>query len=257
MKSLEFAKIRTRKRIEIVEKNYFKCLTIHGSRFTIHDNRRNVLREEELIEQVVQEVIEKLKNSSQGSTMEIPVGVSNRHIHVTQDTLEQLFGKGYQLTKLRDLSQPGQFASQEIVALSGHKGVIEKVRILGPARKTDQVEISRTDTFILGIKDVPVRDSGDTKGTPGAAVIGPKGAVNLSEGVIIAKRHIHMSVEEAEKFQVKDKDIVKVKTKGPRSVWFHEVLVRVSENYALDFHLDTDEANAADVSTGQKVELMK
>ncbi|EGL83176.1 Propanediol utilization protein [Caldalkalibacillus thermarum TA2.A1] len=185
----------------------------------------------------------------------IPVGISNRHVHLSPEHLEQLFGKGYELTELKPLSQPGQFAAQETVTLVGPKGEIPKVRILGPARGHTQVEISKTDSYKLGVNP-PVRDSGDIEGTPGIKIIGPKGEVELDKGVIIASRHIHFHTSDAEKFGVKDGDRVRIRAGGERAVIFENVLCRVSDNYALDCHLDTDEGNAAGLKTGDYVELI-
>lgn len=176
--------------------------------------------------------------------IQVPVGVSNRHVHLTQEHLEKLFGPGYQLTHLRDLKQPGQFATNELVTVVGPKGAIEGVRVLGPLRKQTQVEISKTDCFKLGI-NAPVRESGVLQGTPGCVLVGPAGAVILDEGVIIAARHIHMHTDFAQEHNFKDKDIVKVVVNGEREVIFGKVIIRVSPNFALEFHVDTDEANAA------------
>jgi acetate kinase len=160
-----------------------------------------------------------------------------------------LFGAGKTMTPRSELSQPDQFAAVETVNLIGPKGRIERVRILGPARKESQVEISRTEQFKLGI-DPPVRDSGDLEGTPGITIEGDAGTVKLDKGVICAKRHIHISPEEALNLGLRDKDVVMVKVKGVRELIFGDVLVRVNPKYRLDMHLDTDEANAAQISTG-------
>lgn len=185
----------------------------------------------------------------------IPVGVSNRHIHLCQEHLEKLFGEGYKLTNMKDLMQTGEFAAQETVDIVGLRGAIEKVRILGPVRPQSQVEISLTDGFKLGIKTT-VRQSGKTAGTPGCIVIGPKGIVNLEEGVIIAEHHIHMSHTDAEKFNVSDGDMVSVHVDGLRKITFHNVLIRVKANFVLEFHVDTDEANASLLKTGDTVEIV-
>jgi acetate kinase len=153
------------------------------------------------------------------------------------------------MTPRSDLSQPGQFAAVETVNLIGPKGRIDHVRILGPVRKESQVEIARTEQFKLGI-EVPIRDSGDTEGTPGITIEGESGSVDLDKGVICAKRHIHISPEEALNLGLRDKDVVRVKVKGIRELIFGDVLVRVNPNYRLDMHLDTDEANAAQISAG-------
>jgi putative phosphotransacetylase len=186
----------------------------------------------------------------------IPVGVSNRHIHLSREHVNILFGEGYELTELKPLSQPGQFAANETVIIKGPKGEFPKVRILGPVRGKTQIEISKTDSFILGI-DAPVRMSGDIEGSPGLLVIGPKGQVQLEQGVIIAKRHVHFSPTEAERFGVVDKQKIRLKTIGERSLIFDEVIARVHPEYALDCHLDTDEANAAGLKNGDYVELLK
>jgi putative phosphotransacetylase len=186
----------------------------------------------------------------------VPVGISNRHVHVTQEDLELLFGPGYQLTLKKDLSQPGQFAAEETVNLIGPKGPIQKVRILGPVRPQTQVEISLTDSFALGVKP-PVRDSGDLSETPGITIEGPKGKIEIKEGVIIAQRHLHLHTTEAEELGLKDKEYISVKTEGPRSVVFENVLVRVSPKYAKDLHVDTDEANAAALKNGDLVTIIR
>ncbi|NLJ85590.1 MAG: phosphate propanoyltransferase [Firmicutes bacterium] len=186
----------------------------------------------------------------------VKVGISNRHLHLSKADLDKLFGTGYQLTNIKDLSQPGQFAADETVTLVGPKGVIQRVRVLGPTRNQTQVEISRTDAFALGVKP-PVRDSGDHEGSSGqVTVVGPQGAITLTQGVILAKRHIHMTPSDAQQFGVKDKDIVKIRCGGPRGLIFDQVLVRVHESYTLDCHLDTDEANAAMLSNGDEVEVL-
>ena len=180
----------------------------------------------------------------------IPVAVSARHVHLTQESVELLFGKGYQLTELRPLSQPGQFACNEMVTLVGPKNQIEKVRVLGPVRSKDQVEISRTDEFFLGI-DAPVRESGHTANTPGITLVGTVGKIDLKEGVICAWRHIHMHPNDATAFGVQDKDVVEVRIENAeRSLTFGNVLIRVSDKFQLEMHIDTDEANAAELNQG-------
>ncbi|KLO21034.1 propanediol utilization phosphotransacylase [Marinitoga sp. 1197] len=187
----------------------------------------------------------------------IIVGVSNRHVHLSKEDLEVLFGEGYELHPIKDLKQPGQYAAEEVVTLVGPKGKIERVRVLGPVRKETQIEISQTDAFKLGVKP-PVRDSGDLDGTPGIKIIGPKGEVETKKGLILAKRHIHMLPEDAEKYNVKDKDLVYVAIeKGDRKLIFGDVLIRVSPKYALEFHVDTDEANAALIKTGDEVFIVE
>jgi putative phosphotransacetylase len=186
----------------------------------------------------------------------IPVGVSNRHIHLKQEHLEALFGQGFELTVAKELSQPGEFAANETVKVIGSKGEFPAVRILGPIRKFTQLEISKTDSFSLGVK-APLRSSGNIEGTPGIKLVGPKGELQIDEGVIIAERHIHMTAENALKFGVNDGDYVSVKTEGDRSLVFNKVLIRVKETYALDLHIDTDEANASGLKTGDQVEIIK
>ncbi len=184
------------------------------------------------------------------------VGLSNKHVHLSKEHIDILFGKGHELTPCKDLSQPGQFACDEKVDLVGPKRTIKGVRILGPARKESQVEIAFADAFTLGLKDVPVRDSGKLDGTPGIKLAGPCGEVELEKGVIVAARHIHMHTSDAEKYGLKDKDIVKVKVGGQRGVIFENVLIRVSDSYALDMHLDVEEGNAAGLSNGDTVEVI-
>lgn len=177
--------------------------------------------------------------------MKVMVETSARHVHVTQKTLEKLFGAGATLTKKKELSQPGQFASMERITIVGPKGEMKNVSILGPVRKADQVEFSLTDLRKIGIA-APVRESGDIEGTPGCKLIGPAGEVDIEKGVIAAKRHIHFTPEDAEKFGVKDKQIVSVEVGGEgRKLIFGDVVVRVSESYAAAMHIDTDESNAA------------
>ena len=173
----------------------------------------------------------------------ILVETSARHIHVTQQTLETLFGKGAELHNKKDLSQPGQYACEEKVTLVGPKGSI-KMSILGPTRPADQAEVSFTDARALGLTP-PVRESGDVAGTPGVKLVGPCGEVEIKEGVMVAKRHIHMTPEDAAELGVEDKQIVKVKLDTARPLIFDDVVVRVSPKFALAMHIDTDECNAA------------
>ena len=180
--------------------------------------------------------------------MTIPIAVSARHIHLTQEAVEALFGAGHTLTPLKPLSQPGQFACEETLTLVGPKRNIERVRVLGPVRPKCQVEISRTDEFFLGL-DAPVRRSGDVDNSPGITLVGPEGRrLTIESGVICAWRHIHMTPEDAERFDVSHGDIVEVAIQGgPRELVFGDVLVRVKSSYALEMHIDTDEANAAEL----------
>ena len=186
----------------------------------------------------------------------VPVGISARHVHVSQADLDILYGEGYQLTVKKDLLQEGQFASNELVDIVTEKGSFKNVRILGPVRKQTQVEIALTDALKLKLA-IPVRDSGDLKGSPGITIVGPKGTIEIPEGVIAAGRHIHMSLDDAAKFDVKDKDIVKVRCGGERGLLFENVLIRVHESFRLEMHIDTDEANAAMCKNSGLVEVIK
>ncbi|MBI2251422.1 MAG: phosphate propanoyltransferase [Armatimonadetes bacterium] len=210
--------------------------------------------QEESIKAIVKQVIEKI--ALKENLEDIPVSFSNRHIHLNYKDLELLFGANYNLTKQKDLSQPGQYAAEETISLVGPKGIIPKVRILGPPRNFTQVEISITDSYILGINPV-IRDSGNLKETPGIAIVGPKGVLSLKEGVIVAKRHIHMKEEEAKIRNLKDKDSAQVKIKGERALIFEDVLIRVSPDFRLEMHLDLDEANAAGIKRGEKASIVK
>ena len=207
--------------------------------------------EQAVVEQIVRQVLAKLPNQS---IMGFPAGVSNRHIHISSEHIEALFGRGYSLTKDKELKQVGEFAAKETVTLVGPKGVLAKVRILGPVRKITQIEIARTDGFILGVVP-PVRDSGQLEDSPGIVVVGPKGAVNLPQGVICAARHIHMPEADAVRFKVADGDRVTVAVPGMRGGTFTNVLVRVHPNFRLEFHIDTDEANAVELKNGDLVTL--
>lgn len=176
--------------------------------------------------------------------MKFIVETSARHVHVTAETLEILFGKGATLTPKKDLSQPGQFACEERISVVGPKNTLNGVSILGPVRPADQVEISATDARSIGIA-APIRESGDTAGSPGCKLVGPCGEVEISEGVIVAKRHIHMTPADAEALGVQDKQIVWVKVETPdRSAVLGDTVVRVSDKFSLAMHIDTDESNA-------------
>ena len=185
----------------------------------------------------------------------IPVGISNRHIHLSQEDFETLFGAGATMTHFKDLSQPGQFACKEVMTIVGPGGAIERVRLLGPARKQTQVEVSVADCFKLGIK-APLRDPGDLAGSAPITIVGPKGSVNIPEGCIIALKHIHMHTDDAARSGLKDRDHVNVQTCGERNLMFQEVLIRVSDKFKLEMHVDMDEANAASLSNGDKVRIV-
>lgn len=187
----------------------------------------------------------------------VPAGVSNRHIHIKKEDLEILFGKGYELTKIKDLKQPGEFAADETVTLSTKKGTIPKVRVLGPIRNDTQVELSLSDSFILGLNNIPVRESGNIKDSERVTVKGPMGEIEIEQGAIAAHRHIHMPVEFANLYGFKDKEIVSVMTEGIRSVTFNNVMLRVADKYALEIHLDLDEANAARVKNGDLLKIVR
>lgn len=177
----------------------------------------------------------------------IPIGVSNRHVHVSRADLDRLYGKDYALTRKSELGQPGQFAANETVTLQGPKGTFEHVRILGPVRSQSQVEISKTDSFRLGVK-APIALSGHLQGTPGITLIGPRGTVDLPCGVIIAKRHIHMTPAQAAARHLKDGQIVDVETFGERRGILGDVIIRVSDTAGLEMHIDVDEANACSLN---------
>ena len=188
---------------------------------------------------------------------EIPVGVSNRHIHLSKEDVETLFGKGYTLTPFKDLSQPGQYACKETLTIIGPSlRPIENVRVLGPVRGKSQVEISATDSYVLKVKP-PVRESGKLDGSAPIIIVGPKGIVELKEGCIIANRHIHMSKDDAKVFGLKDCDYVTVDVEGKRRTRWFDVQVRVHEDFRLEMHVDTDDANAAGIGNGAKVKIVK
>lgn len=210
---------------------------------------------EKLIAYITDLVIQEVKQLEENQNT-VPVGISARHVHLSQEHVELLFGKGYKLTHFKDLSQPGQFAAKEQVELIGPKGSIPNVRILGPIRANTQVEVAASDTRKLGIK-VPVRGSGDIQGTPGIILRGAEGEVTISSGVIVAERHLHMSEEEAKQFNVKDKDIVKATIDGPKGGVMGQIVVRVNKDYALDLHIDTDDANAFNLTQGQRLNIEK
>lgn len=213
--------------------------------------------DEKLVAEIVNRVMAQCSNGSTSANDTVPVGVSNRHIHLSKADLETLFGAGYELTPIKDLSQPGQFACKEQLTIIGPSlRPIEGVRVLGPVRKESQVEISRTDSFTLKVKP-PVRESGDIKGSAPITIVGPKGIVTLKEGCIIANRHIHMSDEEGKMFGLNDGDYVTVEIDGERRTTFYDVQVRVNKAFRLEMHIDTDDANAAGIGNGFKVKIVK
>lgn len=205
-----------------------------------------------LIKKIVEEICKRLESCND----EIPIGVSNRHIHISREDLDRLYGVGYELTKLNDLKQPGQYSAKETVKIIGPKGEFDKVRILGPVRNQTQLELALTDGFKLGINP-EIRESGKLDQTAGIIIEGPQGSVKKDYGAIAALRHIHMPPAFAEKQGVKDKDFVDVVCEGIRKTIFSNVLVRVSDQFALEMHLDTDEANASGLKNGDTVKIIK
>ncbi len=216
----------------------------------------------ELNQAAIAELVKKIVNEMEGapvkSANEIPVGISNRHIHLSAADVETLFGAGYQLTPLKELSQPGQYACKETLTLVGPSmRAIEGVRVLGPVRKQSQVEISKTDSFQLKVNP-PVRESGKTEGSAPVTIVGPKGVVSLKEGCIIANRHIHMSPDEAARFGVKDCDYIDVDVcSGTRKTRWFDVQIRVHKDFRLEMHVDTDDANSAGIKNGSTVTVVK
>ncbi|PEX93240.1 ethanolamine utilization phosphate acetyltransferase EutD [Bacillus cereus] len=192
----------------------------------------------QLIDSLVDEVLKRVQKETG-----IEIEASGRHVHLSRETIDLLFGSGYELNKLRDLSQPGQYVCKERVTLIGPKGVIHNVVVLGPERKQTQVEVSQTDAVSLGIK-APIKESGQLDGTPGIVLSTEKNVVHLNQGVIIAKRHIHMTPEDAKKNNVVNGEIVQVKVLGKRPLIFDDVVIRISSSYETYMHIDYDEANA-------------
>jgi putative phosphotransacetylase len=211
--------------------------------------------DQHLIRAVIEEVVSQISTQPLSDKL-IPIAVSARHCHLSPSDVETLFGKGYQLTKFKDLSQPGQFAANETVTIVGPRGSIHNVRVLGPSRELTQVEVSRTDAIHLGINP-PLRESGNIAGSSPITIVGPAGSIYLKEGAILALAHIHMHPTDAEAFGVKNGEFVRVTIENDRAVSFEKVLIRVSPNYRLEMHIDTDEANAGLITTGQKGRLEK
>lgn len=204
-------------------------------------------------ENLIDKVIDRIQNELDGS---FEVEASGRHVHLSRKELDALFGTGYELTKAKDLSQPGQYASKERLTVVGPKGAYHNVVILGPVRKESQVEVSLTDCLQLGVK-APIRESGDIEGTPGIVLVNGDKSVSLDKGLIVAKRHVHMTPEDAEKLGVKNHDIVKVKVEGARPLIFDDVVIRVSPKFATYMHIDYDEANACGFSKGIRGRIIK
>ena len=209
------------------------------------------------LETLVKELMTRMGSTPTEEDQElgISVGISNRHIHLCQEDVEALFGSGHQLTIKKWLKQPGQYATAETVTIVGPKGSLANVRVLGPTREKSQLEISKTDSFALGVK-APINESGDLTHAGAVCVLGPKGMVTLKQNVIVAKRHIHMSPMDAAKFNVVHKQLVAIKTSGEREMIFMDTVIRVDDNFRLECHLDTDEANAASLKNGSKVTII-
>ncbi len=186
---------------------------------------------------------------------EVPIGISNRHIHLSQADLETLFGAGHELTAIKDLSQPGQYACDEVLDVVGPKGTINKVRVLGPVRPETQVELAQTDARKIGVK-AALRESGVLDGSEGCKLVGPAGEVELAKGCIVAHLHIHFHTDEAAAMGIKDHQVLTVLVKGAKTVVFCDVIARVGDKMKLDFHLDTDEANAALVGKDAKAYIL-
>ncbi|HRR30239.1 MAG TPA: phosphate propanoyltransferase [Candidatus Sumerlaeia bacterium] len=216
-----------------------------------------------IVEKIVAEMIEGRVSSASPPAVDpevakgvVPLGVSVRHAHLSKEHIERLFGSGHQLTPHRDLLQKGEYAASETVSLVGPKmRALENVRVLGPARGNSQVEISLTDAVYLGIRP-PVRPSGNHEGTPGILIVGPAGFVNLESGVIRANRHIHLSAADAEVLGLRDNALVLVRVRGDRPLIYYDVQVRVHETFVAQMHLDTDDANAAGLRDGDKVQII-
>ena len=209
------------------------------------------------IAEIVKKVIAEMDGSA-SLGLEIPIGISNRHIHLSREDVNTLFGSGYELTPLKELSQPGQYACKETLTIVGPSmRAIEGVRVLGPIRKSSQVEISMTDSYVLKVKP-PVRESGKIEGSSPITIIGPRGVVNLKEGCIIANRHIHMSPDDAARFGVNDGDYIDVDaTSGTRKTRWFDVQIRVHKDFRLEMHVDTDDANAVGFKNGSTVTPVK
>ena len=214
------------------------------------------MKTDQLVQQITDLVIANLKVDDTRDDLTVPVGISARHLHLCQDDLEKLFGKGYKLTKAKEL-MGGQYAAKETVTIIGTKlRPIENVRILGPVRKSTQVEVSKTDTIRLGLNP-PIRPSGNIKDSSPITIVGPKGAINLNEGCIVAQRHIHMKPEHAEKFGVGDNEVVNVTILSARGGSLNHVQIRVDESFELEMHIDTDEANAMAIKCKDQVIINK
>lgn len=205
----------------------------------------------DLLNNIIEEVVKRVKEEAF-----IEVEASGRHVHLSQEDLEKLFGKGYELTKVKDLSQPGQYACKERITITGPKGSIHNVIVLGPTRPETQVEVSLTDSLSLGVKP-PVVQSGHLDGTPGIKLESATGTVELNRGLLVAQRHVHLSIKDAAKFNVVDNEVVKVKVFGDRPLIFDDVVVRVSDKFNTNMHIDFDEANACGFKAGTLARIIK
>jgi propanediol utilization protein len=214
---------------------------------------KNGIYSKEFVRKVARLVVEALQDH-QRMERSVPIGVSNRHIHLDRADMDALFGPGSELTVKNMLGQPGQYAAEETVTLKGPKGTLNRVRVLGPLRKETQIELSISDGFALGIKP-PIRESGQLEGTPGVEIIGPKGSVRKTYGAIVALRHIHMTPEIAQRFGFQDGQYVQTRIDGLRGAVLDNVLIRVSDKYALEMHIDVEEANALGAKNGDRAFL--
>ncbi|KMY53782.1 hypothetical protein AC623_07185 [Bacillus sp. FJAT-27231] len=206
--------------------------------------------------EIMNELLVELENMKTHDHL-VPIGISARHCHLTEEDFKILFGNSEELTKKKDLFQPGQFAANETILISGPKGSIEKVRILGPFRSKTQVEISLTDAIRMGVRP-PIRQSGNIKGSSPVTLVGPSGSIFKEEGLIIAQAHVHMSPSDAALFRVKDGELVSVEAgHGIRKACFSNVMVRINDKYRLEMHIDTDEANACSIENGHFGKIVK
>ncbi|MGZ9586935.1 phosphate propanoyltransferase [Paenibacillus marinisediminis] len=220
----------------------------------------NMMSNDQWVQSITKLIMDELQAIGLASSGElqtvVPVGVSARHVHLSAEHLEVLFGKGSVLTKYKDISQPGQYAANETVTLVGPQDAIQRVRVLGPCRGNTQVELAPSDARKLGIKP-PVRESGDLENTPGIRIIGPAGSLQLDRGCIIAERHIHMTPRDASAFGVQHGQHVSVRVEGIRGGVMDGVAIKVRDNYALDMHIDTDDGNAFGLKTGDRLHIIK
>lgn len=207
---------------------------------------------EQQAKRITQQILQELAGRRPTEALSIPVGVSNRHVHLSRREMDLLFGYGSSLTRMKALRQPGHFAAQETVTLRGPKGELQRVRVLGPLRRATQIEISVADGFALGV-NAPVRMSGELQDSPGVTLIGPHGQVEIQQGVIVAWRHIHISPEEAARHRLADGAEIAIATQGPRAGVLHHVKVRVSAEAVLEMHIDVEEANALGLRNDDRV----